>query len=298
MLWTEKYRPKTFDEVIGKEDIVEEIQGQVETGQISHMMFTGKPGIGKTTIGHIIARELYDEGVDSRLFKETNASDKRGISDIRNLKRFAAKSTLDGKFKLIFLDESDSLTKDAQNNLRRIMEDYSDSCKFILSGNEKWRFIDALKSRCTPFDFKPISKGECLSRLEYILEQEDATVEQETLEHLVSVYRGDLRQQINKLESIVRSDTTLELSDFSHVQLYKFVKEGNFMGAKKKANIEEMRKMYYYMMDKNIPNEAKADLSVVYAKYDFRVGKSPDSAIQLNAWLAEVIDVIEEHRND
>ena len=158
-IWTEKYRPKKFEEIIGQKEIVLRIKSLVEKKSLPHCLFAGPAGVGKTTLATIIAKELFDENWKPN-FLELNASDDRGIGIIRNeIKNFARTMSLAKiPFKIIFLDECDSLTRDAQQALRRTMEQYSRSTRFILSCNFSSKLIDPIKSRCSIFRFKPLTK--------------------------------------------------------------------------------------------------------------------------------------------
>lgn len=299
MLWVEKYRPATFDEIVGNREIIEEIESQVKDGDIPHFAFFGPAGIGKTTTATVIARELYGS-VDDTSFMELNASDERGIDVIRNkVKKFAGRKSLDGGYKIVFLDEADSLTKDAQQSLRRVMETYHESCRFILTGNYPHKLIKPLRSRCTTYEFGKISQSEALRALEDIAEKEDLDVEREVLERLTQIYDGDLRQQIGKLQSLSKKDElsaeTLETGE-EYLKLFNYIAEPNFMAAVRAADRETMNQLFNYVMQKDsIPGRVKADVSIIFAKYMWRLDRSADAQIQLNAMVAELIKELQEH---
>ena len=158
-IWTEQYRPKKFNEVMGQEDIVQRIESLTNSMNIPHLLLAGPAGTGKSTLALIIVKELFGEDwKDSYL--ELNASDERGINIVREkVKNFARTKSL-GKipFKIIFLDEADALTPEAQQALRRTMENYSATCRFILSCNYSSKIIDPIQSRCAIFRFKLLEK--------------------------------------------------------------------------------------------------------------------------------------------
>lgn len=299
MLWTEKYRPTTFDEIVGNTGTIKEIESEVKSGNMNHMMFLGPAGIGKTTTASVIANHLYG-GESASHFLELNASDERGIDVIRNqVKKFAGRKVLDGKHKIIFLDEADSLTRDAQQALRRVMENYQDSCRFILTGNYQGGLIDPIRSRCSVHKFEPVGSDEAVKRLKEICEAEGIEVEDGDLEKLAEVYSGDLRKQINKLQALSAQDEI----DFEQLEsgqdyrrLFKFVTSRNFPAAKKMANEDNLRHLYNYVMGHDeIPGRVKADVSITFAKYQWRIDRSPDKQIQINALVAELIKAISEH---
>lgn len=302
MLWVEKYRPATFEEIVGNRDIINEIESSVKEGEMPHLMLLGPAGIGKTTAANVIANWKYGSTSDSS-FKELNASDERGIDVIRNkVKKFAGRKSLSGNHKIVFLDEADSLTRDAQQSLRRVMEEYHDSCRFILTGNYGGKLIDPLKSRCSVHEFNPISQPECLKALERISGSEELDVDHEVLERLTQVYHGDLRRQIGKLQSLA-SQGQIEPDDIDageqYAKLFKLIAGDtpNFEAASKIADKQTLRRLFNYIMAKDkIPGRVKADISITFAKYMWRIDRSADERIQTRALVAELTKTLQEHR--
>ena len=146
-IWIEKYRPRSLSQIVGQEAITSRLKGYVEKKDLPHLLFSGPAGVGKTTSSVAIAQEIYGEGWKEN-FLELNASDERGIDVVRNrIKNFARSSFGKYDYKIIFLDEADSLTKDAQSALRRTMEQFSHNTRFILSCNYSNRIISFAK-RC------------------------------------------------------------------------------------------------------------------------------------------------------
>ena len=159
-IWIEKWRPKNFEDIIGQEAIVRRVKAMVEQKSIPHLLFTGPAGSGKTSLSLVIAKQLYGNSWREN-FLELNASDDRGIDVVRNtIKDFArTKSIGDVPFKIIYLDECDSLTKEAQQALRRTMENYAAVTRFVLSCNYSSKIIDPIQSRCTIFRFRGIEES-------------------------------------------------------------------------------------------------------------------------------------------
>ncbi|MBD3261142.1 MAG: replication factor C small subunit [Candidatus Altiarchaeales archaeon] len=198
--WTEKYRPKTLSEIVGHTPLILRLQAYVKSGNMPHLLFAGPAGVGKTTAAMAIANELYGDARSD--FLELNASDERGIEVVRNkIKDFARTRSLQGNFKIIFLDEADSLTSDAQNALRRTMERYTRTCRFILSCNYSSKIIEPIQSRCSVFRFKRLPKESIREYMEKILVAEGLDYDQAGLDAVLYVSEGDMRRSINILQS-------------------------------------------------------------------------------------------------
>ena len=198
--WTEKYRPKKLKEMIGQDPIVNRLEAYVKARSMPHLLFAGPAGSGKTTAAICIANELF--GSIEQDFLELNASDERGIDVVRTkIKDFARTRPLHGDFKIIFLDEADALTSDAQNALRRTMESYTQTCRFFLSCNYSSKIIEPIQSRCAIFRFKRISKEEIKKQLENILKKENVAFDSNGLDSILYVVEGDMRLAINILQS-------------------------------------------------------------------------------------------------
>ncbi|MFB6122104.1 MAG: replication factor C small subunit [Haloferacaceae archaeon] len=200
-IWIEKYRPQTLDDVYGQEDIVSRLQSYIEQGELPHLLFAGPAGTGKTTCATSIAREIYGDDWRGN-FLELNASDQRGIDVVRDrIKNFARSSFGGFDYRLIFLDEADSLTSDAQSALRRTMEQFSDNTRFILSCNYSSQIIDPIQSRCAVFRFSPLSDEAVAGQVRDIAAAEDIEMTDEGLDALVYAASGDMRRAINTLQA-------------------------------------------------------------------------------------------------
>mmetsp|Transcript_23964 Transcript_23964/g.67123 ORF Transcript_23964/g.67123 Transcript_23964/m.67123 type:complete len:368 (+) Transcript_23964:176-1279(+) len=208
--WVEKYRPKTVDDLSQQDEVSRTLNNCIVSGRLPHLLFHGPPGTGKTSAILAIATQLFgSDGVDERVL-EMNASQERGIQVVRNrIKQFAqlavSNTTKTGRpcppFKLIILDEADSMTQDAQSALRRIMEDYSKVTRFCLLCNYVSRIIDPLASRCAKFRFRPVAPSSMISRLRFICDAESIKCSDEMLSKLASLSNGDFRRSIASLQS-------------------------------------------------------------------------------------------------
>jgi replication factor C small subunit len=200
-IWIEKYRPQTLDEVHGQEDTVSRLQSYIAQDDLPHLLFAGPAGVGKTTCATAIAREIYGDDWRGN-FLELNASDQRGIDVVRDrIKNFARSSFGGFDYRIIFLDEADSLTSDAQSALRRTMEQFSDNTRFILSCNYSSQIIDPIQSRCAVFRFSPLSDEAVAGQVREIAHTEDIDLTDEGLDALVYAAGGDMRRAINTLQA-------------------------------------------------------------------------------------------------
>ncbi|SPJ83673.1 probable replication factor protein [Fusarium torulosum] len=214
--WVEKYRPKTLSDVTAQDHTVDVLQRTLQSSNLPHMLFYGPPGTGKTSTVLALAKELYGpEMIKSRVL-ELNASDERGISIVREkVKNFARMQLTNAApgykdkypcppFKIIILDEADSMTQDAQSALRRTMETYSKITRFCLICNYVTRIIDPLASRCSKFRFKSLDQSNAKKRLEEIAEKEGVPLEDGAVDALIKCSEGDLRKAITYLQSAAR----------------------------------------------------------------------------------------------
>jgi len=200
-IWVEKYRPQTLDDVAGHEDITARLKRYVERDDLPHLLFSGPAGVGKTTSAVAIAKELYGDDWEQN-FMELNASDQRGIDVVRDrIKNFARSSFGGYNYRVIFLDEADSLTDDAQSALRRTMEQFSANTRFILSCNYSSKIIDPIQSRCATFRFGPLSDEAVAAQVEKVAAAEGIETTEDGVDALVYAADGDMRKAINALQA-------------------------------------------------------------------------------------------------
>ena len=307
-IWIEKYRPKILNEVVGRDEIVERLKAYVKTKNVPHLLFSGPAGTGKTTCALALAKELYGERWKQN-FIELNASDERGIGVIRGkIKNFARTAPIgQAQFKIIFLDEADSLTSDAQSALRRTIEKYTHICRFILSANYSSRIIEPIQSRCTVFRFSPIKEDDVKKYMNKIASAEKLEITPDGLETLVFISRGDLRKAINVLQvgaSINKKITAELLYETSATAKPEDVKalintalDGNFMAARNQlydllikyglSGEDIIKQIHQNIFDLAIPDESKVKLIEKAGEIEFRLIEGSNAHIQLEALLAQ-----------
>jgi replication factor C small subunit len=202
--WVEKYRPKSLSDIVGQEHITSRLQSFVKDNSMPHLIFSGDAGIGKTTCALALVRDIQKKKMKPYVsYLELNASDSRGIDVVRtDIKDFAKTKPPDGlAFKILILDEFDAMTAPAQQALRRIMETYAKTCRFILICNYSHKIISPIQSRASFIRFNPISDEDVKKRLQFIALNEGVLIDYNALDTIIQVSEGDLRKSVNILQS-------------------------------------------------------------------------------------------------
>ena len=258
-LWVEKYRPKTVDGYVFRDEAQRrQIQNWIKEGTIPHLMLSGSPGIGKTTLAKLLLNELEIPEFD---VLELNASRERGIGEIRErITNFISMIPF-GRFKVVLLDEADYLTQDAQAALRGVMEEYSSTSRFILTCNRPNQIIPAIHSRCQQMHFSSIDQTEFTARVATILVEEDVDFDLDTLDTYVKTTYPDLRKCINFVQQNTQDKklTTPNSDDAGggsaewRVEMVNLFKKGKIQDARKlvcsKARPEEIEEIYRWLYD-------------------------------------------------
>ncbi|MFH1447486.1 MAG: replication factor C small subunit [Candidatus Micrarchaeota archaeon] len=307
--WTEKYRPKTLDGIVGQKHIMERLKAYVKNRNMPNLLFAGAPGIGKTTATLALAQDLFGEDYRSSLL-ELNASDERGIDIVRGrIKDFARMVPIsDVPFKIIFLDEADALTPDAQHALRRTMELYASATRFILSCNYSSKLIEPIQSRCAVFRYRPLLEEDICKMLEKVVKNENLHLEEGVLETIAYISEGDMRKALNALQGAslvskkINSDTIYKISSRARPEeigeMLKFAVDGKFMEARDKLDElmiqygmggeEVMLQIYRELTKLDIPDRTKMRLVDKIGEYNFRMVEGANERIQLEALLAQI----------
>ncbi len=307
--WQEKYRPKSLSDVIGQKMIVDRLHAFVKKGNFPSMIFAGSAGIGKTSCALAMSHDLYGDDAASA-FRELNASDARGIDVIRGeVKEFAKTiSMANVPIKIIFLDEADSLTADAQHALRRTMEKYSSETRFILSANYASKIIEPIQSRCVVFRFKQLGEPEMKEYIERIVRGEDLQIDEKAVAALVYVCDGDLRRISNILQSAAMQGTKVTEAHIYDIasrarpkeiaSMLRYALEGGFENARKELDSlmlnhgmsaeDILSQCYREVQSLNVDERSKLKMVVEMGECNFRIVEGANERIQLEAMLAAI----------
>ena len=309
-VWVEKYRPRRLDEIVGQDIVTQRLKSYVTAKDTPHLLFSGPPGTAKTTAAYCMARELFGD-IWHQNFMELNGSDERGIDTVRGkIKDFARSSTVgDAEFKIIFLDESDALTSEAQSALRRTMEKYSNICRFVLSCNYPTKIIEPIQSRCSIHKFKRISDSAIIERINYIIKVENLDASQSAVHAIRYVAQGDMRRAINILQAAamvnrkIDADMIYKTSALARpediIDLITVALEGNFVKAHLKmdyllndeglAGTDITGQIYREIFNINIPDKLKVELIDYLGDIDFRISEGSNERLQLGTLISKFI---------
>lgn len=320
-MWMEKYRPEGVDDVVGNDKIIKGVKSQVESGNILNMIFNGPAGVGKTATAIAIAKEIYgDEWKENTM--ELNASNERGIDVVREkIKDFAKSTTMfDKEYKIIFLDEADALTSDAQAALRTTMERYTDNCRFILSCNYASKIIEPIQSRCLRFNFSKVGNEKVAKRVKEIVEGEGGSITPKAGKRLIRAADGDLRQAMTlaqsafvlsggdiEYEHVTSADSSLTRED--SMELLKTAISGDFEGGVDKVTemtIERglsgsdiVDRLQSDVRRLDVSEKDQIDIFDNLGDVEYRINVGCNPHIQLKSFVAKLCnDDIKKERED
>lgn len=309
-IWIEKYRPQRLADIVGQDEIVERLSSYVKSGNLPHLLFTGSAGVGKTTAAVTLAREFFPNNWQ-RNFREMNASDERGIDVVRNQIKEFARTGRDGDvpFKILFLDEADALTTDAQAALRRTMESYAQTCRFILSCNYSSKIIDPIQSRCAIYRFKPLGPDAVREEIRRIAVREGLTISEGGMEAIVYIAQGDMRKAINAIQGAAIISSSIDETRIYSItstarpdeinELLTLSLKGDFDGAefllaqllhdRGIAPNELINQCYRALLKREMDRGLKVQLIDHLGEADFRLSEGANSDIQMEALIARFV---------
>ena len=315
-MWVERHRPRSVSEMKGQATIVDRLRAYASQRDFPHLLFAGPPGTGKTTAALALARDVFqDPGVYSRNLLEMNASDERGLQSVRTKVKEFARMAPDKSvpFKLIFLDEADALTPDAQGALRRIMEQYAGTCRFILSCNYSSKIIEPIQSRCAVFRFRPLAEDQILEMVQEVAEAEGLSLEDDGAAAVVHVAIGDLRRAITALQvaaslsskitrDLVYETTATAPPEELHAYL-RSCQEDGFQPARRKmygiidrfglAGTDIVNQLHRSLGEVQFMTEReKLSVTEAMAEADFRLVEGGGESLQLDALTARICSTL------
>jgi len=302
-LWTEKYRPDTLEGYVFRDnDQKHQVEGWITSGAIPHLLFSGAPGVGKTTLAKILINQLGVQDVD---VLEINASRENSVDNVRErITNFVATMPF-GEFKVVLLDEADYISPSGQAALRGVMETYSSTARFILTCNYPNKVIPALHSRCQGFHIEKIDTTEFTARIATVLVTEGVEIDIDTLDSYVKATYPDLRKCINLVQmnsvdgKLVRpqeSDSAMADYRLAVVDLFK---EGKLLEARKllcsQVRADEMDELFRWMYDNlelwSDTQEGQDQAVLIIAKGLRNIPMVADQEINLAATLVELCQI-------
>lgn len=300
-LWVEKYRPKRLDEYIGNERIKDKAEVWIENNDIPMLLLEGPPGTGKTALSQILTSQIDCDNI------YINASDENSVDTIRNRVKSFASSVAMNNLKVIVLDEFDYMSRNAQAALRRVMEDYSDTTRFILTCNFAEKIIDAIGSRSQTLHVEPPEKAKVATHLANILSKEGVSFNPEQVKKLVDQYYPDIRKiintaQLNSREGKLELDeATLAEANFER-ELVEFLKSSKSVDRKFKAirqliqdsDISRYERVFRYLYD-HVDDYAEgnvADVMIAISEAQHRDAQVVDKEINFMHLIIDLIQII------
>jgi replication factor C subunit 2/4 len=316
MNWVEKYRPALINEICSQSNIIDSLKNVFKNKNIPHLIFYGPSGCGKTSTILALAKELFGNYINDRII-ELNASDERGINIIREKIKIYAKQSINTNnnlppWKIIILDEADTMTQDSQFALRRIIEQYSNITRFCIICNYYHKIIEPIISRCSLFRFRPIKNEDIVLRLKYICEQEKIIISDNIINKISIISNNDLRKAINllqkcsniydeKINENILNELSGVLSTESFSLLTNYISNKDIINIDKYVNnffnesyslINQINLLHNYIINLNISCDKKAKIMNILLVIDQNLIKGCDEYIQFMKLLYYMILII------
>ena len=325
MLWIEKYRPETFDSLLGQSSAAKQLTAYADAGNLPHLMVIGRSGVGKTAALEIFSRGFYSESpaenttvlpvsvmfsqghtyfAENERFAHLYQKGKSVLANFKYIVKWhASLKPLSAPFRLIIFDGAGDLPKDAQAALRRIMERYSQTCRFIFVTNTIASLIDPIRSRCVPLYFLPIEDDVMTSHLRTILDVEGCSVSDDMLEMIVLGAKGDVRKAVMWLELAARYGVgdPLELSQTETGCMADACIRAMVSGDGDKGRQICENLMIEYglsasdvlsLLRKSIRAYITPDIALLFSRADIAVRAGQNEYLQMNAFAAELFEML------
>jgi replication factor C subunit 2/4 len=321
MQWVEKYRPNKLDEITTQHNIITSLRNGIKIKNIPHLIFYGGSGCGKTSTILALAKELFGNNMKNRII-ELNASDERGINMVREKIKLYAKQAVNTNineldsnqppWKIIILDEADTMTTDSQFALRRIIEEYSKITRFCFICNYHNKIIDPIISRCSLFCFKPILKEHIYDKLKEIANKENFNCSENLLNKIVKISRGDLRKAINYLQKChnyyddknnedileeISGILPINIFDILWINIYnkdikKLDEQINNICLEGYSLVNQILLFHDYIINSNLSNNQKANIILKIIDVDQNLIKGCDEYIQFIRLIYYIVSII------
>ena len=310
--WIEKYRPESLNDLCGNYEIINRLKNMKNSGDVSNMILVGPSGTGKTSSILSLAKDLLGETFSEAII-ELNASDERGIDIVRNkIKNFSLKKInfTEFKYKIIILDEADSMTPSAQQALRRTIESYTNTTRFALSCNNLSSIIEPIQSRCLILKYHRVYPEEMISRISYICEKENISYDDESLMYLCTLSGGDMRQTINNLQSVgtllseINEENINICIDIPHPKIIKDVLK-DVLEKDYRIGIQKINKLLKQGFSSgdimnsfmnivktyDVDMEIKIKIFELITKYQIRLSEGVQGSLQLYGFLGNIVSI-------
>lgn len=303
-IWYEKHRPKKFSQMTLSETNQGLLKKFVEDNNLPHCLFIGPYGSGKTTTAKILMRKIPSVHLEL-----SGSSRDRGVNVMKGrVTDFAASMPPEGKIKIVFIDEADGMTRDAQRALKNTIEKYHGTCRFIFTTNNVGRISGAILSRCTAMTFAQFSKDDAVEYCEEILDEEDIDYKTKSVEKIVDRFHPDMRSVVNNLQAASLNGnlvlSTMPEISFNLKKLYSLIVKGEIKKIRELvAGLSYYDFIYYDMFNKFVPiqfgelldeenDEAKFNGALIVAERLHRDSSTPDREINFTACCLELMDAL------
>lgn len=309
--FVEKYRPRSLKDVVGQDEIITRLKGFVnDPAAMPHLIMAGPAGTGKTTSAIAMAHDLF-QATFSQNFKELNASDARGIAVVRTMVKDFARThpAGDAPFKILVLDEADNMTAPAQHALRRTMENFTKTCRFILICNYSNKIIAPIQSRCAVLRFTPLTNDDIAKRLRHVASKETIAVDDSGIDAILYVSDGDCRKAVNVLQAVstiaetVTADAVYQVTGKVYPEeirkMIGLAMDGELNKAQEMldtllrefglAGSEIIKQIHAEIFNMDMPESSRINLIRIVGEIDYRLNQGASELVQLNALLAKIV---------